>query len=1103
MKQSIYVILFVLCLPVLINGQTVDTIFVWDNDRGEFWQVSPAVGKRSWGAYVAWVDSRWGDYDIFRQGVYHNGGYNGRNTMVSIDEFNEFSQNFPDLEANASNYVITVWEDSTYQPGKETPSQIWARIYTSSPFMVYGNERSQKRPAVSCRDNGDFVVTWTSYNENEPAMYCRRYNNGGGFQQQYLIRDHKEYGGHIPLCKPAYCDSGFLVVFEDTSDDGTQRSIYGQYRKVDGGLLVDTKKISCTSVGDTYNEEYPDVATNENGNMVVVWQDFRSGNWDIYCQRIQAARDTFYLVGPEIAVQTTTNHQYRPKVALFANGNFVVVWFESRSGSYEIFGKTCIQGSFREDYRVNADATGWQWFPDIAGRYADTIFVAWQSRPTNTDWDKVYCRAFRFFLDSQEGVYPITTDIPVTPDTCYTGGRKCWYFDDENYDNPATPLWNEDPIDEPDSVYVDLDVAMIDQFTELNFNGQYFIVCEDTLPGRDQDALLSAYDAVFLDLGYRTGLASAGQITTEEQANLVDYIDPSYGDGKPAMVDGNDFGYDYDGTTLFSLFGADYLGDGAPYTEGNIDSIIGIEGLFTQNETLLYDYHTMVDNYIDSLDALPPARLLLYSSGAPTDWYAGRAVFYGSYWKDRGAGSTIYNSFVPAGITSTEHPHTYAEYLRRCIGFLGLNAQPEPITTLEASIGSSEGRVTISWDVVSDDSLKESAAGDYKLKFARAKISSEAAFEDSCEEYFQTWYTGDSAVGATVTYNLYGLPPMDTLVFALKVSDESNLWNTLGAEPQAVVQGDSVTPHYIYIGSNYVKDFSNKFEYLNRRNDDSLFVTWYSTSYFYVGFARCDFRSSGDLFIYVDTKSGGSDSTFDYNGSGGISYFNCAFDADYLFILEDNTTYEYKKWDESADQGRGAWVDTSFGVGSFSEDGIVNDYLYTEVRMPFANMAYNTSNPFKLIVLVGREGTNQIINAFPIFNPVGTGVNITQYYYWPYLASGMVPKYTAQVIGIEEEEELTGLDIMGKRLLVAPNPFSSVTKILFNVEGWVDIAKIKIFDISGRLVREYEFENLQTQINQVNWDGTDELGRKLPGGVYFCQFTSGDNTEIEKVIFIR
>lgn len=1108
MKKSFYVILLVLFLPGLIHAQVdVDTIFLWDNDRGEYYQAAPAVGKRTWGAYVAWVDSRWGDYDIYRQAVYDDGGYNGRNTMVSVDEFNEYIQNYPDLESNSYNYMIAVWEDSSYQPGSERPAQIWARIYTGSPFMVYGNERSQKRPAVSCRSNGDFVVTWTSYNEDPPAIICRRYNRDGGFEDQYEVKVDMQFFGRIPLSKPAYCDSGFLIVFEDTLDDGTQRSIFGQYRKVDGGLLIDFKKISLSSVSDSYNEAYPDVAVNEDGNMVVVWQDSRNeSNWDIYAQRLQATSEGFEFVDEELKVATSNVHEYRPQVALFGNGSFVVTWFESRSGNFDIAGRTYIpQSGFKPEFTVNATTTNAQWFPDAACRYGDTLFVAWQSQQDG-NFDKVYCRSFRYMLDSEFGVVPVTTDIPVTPDTCYPGGRRCWYFDDEDYDNPAT-VWDEDPIDEPESVYVDIDFAMEDQIMELNTNGQYFVVNEDSLPSREQDVLLTEYDAVFLDLGYRTGFATAGVITTEEQATLVDYIDPSTGSGKPGMVDGNDFGYMYDGTDLFKLFGAEYLGDGAPYTAGNIDTIFGIEGVFTENETLMYDYKEMVDNYIDSLAALPPAKLLLYSSGAPTEWYAGRAVFYGSYWKSRERGGTIYNSFIPAGITSTTHPHTYAEYYRRCLGWLGLNCQPEPITTLQAHTDTTEtpeGRVVMKWQVVSDDSLPESAAGSYKLKFAREKMTSESAF-DIAEEYYQIWNTGDSTVGDWVTESLYGLPPMDTLVFALKVSDESGLWNALGAEPQVIVGGDAVTPHNIVIGDNYVKDFSNAYELLDVRSNDSLFVTWDSDT-FYIGFSRCNFQSGGDFLIYVDIGSGGADTTYPYYGGSNRSTFVAhtgIFKPDYCFILENSgSVYLYECTSKGGRDD--TWASRTFH-GSYSEDNVVNDYLYTEIGIPFTDIGYNTSNIFKLVVTVQSELSNSITNIYPIFNPVGPGL-ITQYYYWSALGTDMIPNQTVQVIGIEEGMHVPDLELLGKTLFAVPNPFTRAIDMYFapgHLTDEMDIS-LKIYDAAGRLVRQFDMQSAILNLpSRVTWDGTDDLGNCLPGGVYFCEYICGEKTGIEKIIYIR
>ncbi|MGB3341052.1 MAG: FlgD immunoglobulin-like domain containing protein [bacterium] len=1111
MRKCLYVIFLIAFAVSLSSALDVDTIFIWDNDRGKSIQKRVGVGltgDNSGEGYAVWQDSRWGDFDVFGQAFNSERMLVGPNFMVSEDDFNEYSQKNADIAGNLIHSYIAVWEDSMYRPD-EKPSKIFAAFKGDKPWLVYEHELSQKWPAVSSRANGWFAVCWTSYQGYpEPSILCNIYDTDGGFVHQNEVVPHDSITAYVPESRVVFCDEGGMVAYEDYSRDGTEYSIFGQFFDRDGNIKDNRAKLSRIS-GDGKDERDPDIAVNENGRMVVVWEDYHvDANGDIYVQILQAQGDHFSYVGTEFPIATGSQLQCNPRVAVVPDNSFIVVWEEDLDGSYDVWYQVWISGELYPRERIPKLNANRQEEPNIAARWGGLVDMVWTTWAYN-NYPDVCLRHFKYNSGAQTGLDSLSGDIPlvaVNPDTG-VGGRKCWYFDDENYDNPAT-AWNEDPIDEPDSVYVDLDFAMVDQIMELNTNGQYFLVNEDTLPTREQEALLTAYDAVFLDLGYRTTLSTAGLITSEEQNTLVDYIDPLSGDGKPAMVDGNDFGYMYDGTDFFKLFGAEYKGDGAPYTEGNIDTIFGIEGVFSENETLMYDYKGMVDNYIDSLDALPPAKILLYSSGAPTDWMAGRAVFWGSYWKSRDPGSTIYNSFIPAGITSTTHPHTYAEYYRRCLGFLGLNCQPEPITTLQAHIDTTEtpeGRVVMKWQVVSDDSLRESAAGPHKLKFAREKMTSESAFDDA-EEYYQTWNTGDSIVGDWVTESLYGLPPMDTLVFALKVSDESGLWNALGAEPQVIVGGDAVTPHNIVIGDNYVKDFSNAYELLHvdtRGFYDSLFVTWDSDS-LYIGFSRCTFQTAGDLLIYFDVGAGGPDSTCPYYGLSGRSYFSAdagIFFPDYCLIIENSSTSRF--YEGTATDGRlDTWVLRTFH-GSYSEDNIVNGYLYTEISIPFTDIGYNTSNPFKLIVTVQNELSNTITNIYPIFNPIGAGAKITQYYYWSALGDDMIPNQTVQVIGIEEETEISDLELMGKALLITPNPFSSTTKILFSVTGWADIAEIRIFDITGRLVKRFEFENLQTQINQISWDGTDELGRKLPGGVYFCEFASGDKTEIEKAIFIR
>ncbi|MEO0123912.1 MAG: T9SS type A sorting domain-containing protein [candidate division WOR-3 bacterium] len=1115
MKKLLLLILII--TPFILWAQVdVDSIYLWDNDRGKSMQYFPVVGARNWGAFIGWQDSRWNDYDIYRQQVRWSGSMIGGNTMVSIDSFCQYQQIYPDLEGNPSNQCVFVWEDSMYQPGNQRPTEIKARIYNNIPFTVYSGSRSQKRPSVSCKNDGQFVISFTNYDPgNYPRIDWRLYDANGSLLNSGIAKLIDSLRHHIPISRVAFCDSGFVVVYDDSSGDGSQRSVYLQYRNRNGDLIAERIRVSNTGG----NEDYPAVSVNQYGFGAIVWQYwYGAADIDIYCRTFQMRPGTNNItLSPEIAITTTTNNSRFPRVTVFPNNDYFIVWDEFRSvgTGFDIMGRAWIGSSLKPEFTINQDTLN-QGYPDVECKNTDSCIVAWVSQERLTIMGKNYFDIFcRAYFKTNDNMIPLGDTIRITPyDTI--GGRKGWYFDDENYDNPLTSDWNEDPIDEPDSIFLDLDSAIVDQIMELNTNGQYRIFNEDTLAGRQKSRDLLNYDAVFVNLGYRTDEASAGVINTTEQATLVDYINSR----QPTMIEGSDFGEMYNGTALFNKYGANYLGPGASYIQGNIDTLYGVTGTSFADETLKFNYKTLVDNYPDSISAKSGYELILRGSGATDRWATGRAVGSGTYWKEHSEpiqdSFKVYATFPLSGIRGTVHPHTYAEFYRRLLGYLGLHCQPEPITTLTATTGSSEGRVTMTWRVVSDDKPNESAEGNYKLKFSRTKITSETAFNDSTETYYQTWNTASQPVKTLITQNLIGLPPMDTLVFALKVSDEESLWSALGAEPRAVVAGDSVTPHTIIFGTNYVKDFSNKYEFIDRRrkNDtgtdfDSLFVTWNypnSPALFEFGFARCNFNTEGDLFIYVDTKSGGADSTVPYNGTTGRSgFFKTAVDSfrpDYCLIIENANIRRYRKWVATKD-GRGSWVSVDSGGTVVVEDNVVNNFMYTEGYIRYDTMSYTAGNSFKLVVLMTEETTNNIINAFPISNPLGTYKNIVQYYSWGSdgLTSGKVPA-RRQLIGIEEEMNPKS-KILNSRLLAFPNPFYKKTKIFLPAKyvATQDIS-LKIYDVSGRLVKE--FSNLIIkESDYVVWDGLDNNNDLLPPGIYFCRFAIRDKDEIIKIIYLK
>lgn len=88
----------------------------------------------------------------------------------------------------------------------------------------------------------------------------------------------------------------------------------------------------------------------------------------------------------------------------------------------------------------------------------------------------------------------------------------------------------------------------------------------------------------------------------------------------------------------------------------------------------------------------------------------------------------------------------------------------------------------------------------------------------------------------------------------------------------------------------------------------------------------------------------------------------------------------------------------------------------------------------------------------------------------------------------EEEIEFTVSDYTALRLMNIynyPNPFKDRTAFTFqhNYGGSIK-ASIKIYTVSGRLIKKIDRQNIQDKFVVIDWDGTDQDGERLANGVY-------------------
>jgi len=91
-------------------------------------------------------------------------------------------------------------------------------------------------------------------------------------------------------------------------------------------------------------------------------------------------------------------------------------------------------------------------------------------------------------------------------------------------------------------------------------------------------------------------------------------------------------------------------------------------------------------------------------------------------------------------------------------------------------------------------------------------------------------------------------------------------------------------------------------------------------------------------------------------------------------------------------------------------------------------------------------------------------------------------------------------------LEVYPNPFHKNLTIKFQIpkqkgaSSQKSVASIKIYDISGRLVRQWDYQTIR-QSDQIIWSGDNNFGQRVSNGVYFIHLETGNRILLkEKVI---
>lgn len=195
---------------------------------------------------------------------------------------------------------------------------------------------------------------------------------------------------------------------------------------VGGEILVNT-----TTAED---QSDPDVAMDDAGHFVVVWSGGPFlGNQEIFAQRYDASGAP---LGGEFQVNTfTSTAQTNPRVAMDADGDFVVIWgsrgqFPPASSSIvgQRFDKTGAR--LGGEFHISAGLTAL--FPDVAMGANGDFLVVWPGRPLNSSAFSLYARLYDSAGTPQtspavlDPLSPLALDFPGVAATPGGGWIVAW-----------------------------------------------------------------------------------------------------------------------------------------------------------------------------------------------------------------------------------------------------------------------------------------------------------------------------------------------------------------------------------------------------------------------------------------------------------------------------------------------------------------------------------------------------------------------------------------------------------------------------------------------------------------------------------------------------
>ncbi|MCH9674709.1 MAG: DUF4347 domain-containing protein, partial [Gammaproteobacteria bacterium] len=271
----------------------------------------------------------------------------------------------------------------------------------------------QAAPDIAMAADGSFVLTWQSSGQDGDGsgVIARRFAaDGTALSGEIIVNSYTTSNQMFP--NVAADDAGnFIVVWQSFGQDANSWGVYGQRFDSAGGAQGAEIQIHTTTVDLQRN---PSVAMDSDGDFVVAWesQSQDGSSFGVYSQRYDASGTP---QGPETLVNTTTsNSQTSASVAMDAAGNYAVVWYDNNGTDIKLQRYATDGTALGGETLVNTEQADTQSTPSIAMSATGEFVVSWASNLQDGDARGVFAQRFDAAGATVGGEFKVNTTTSGT-----------------------------------------------------------------------------------------------------------------------------------------------------------------------------------------------------------------------------------------------------------------------------------------------------------------------------------------------------------------------------------------------------------------------------------------------------------------------------------------------------------------------------------------------------------------------------------------------------------------------------------------------------------------------------------------------------------------